>query len=86
MLFCGGIVCFSAPCCSRSNFDFPALPLPEEDPERGFVQPQFLSEGVDQVTVIGEVDFLGIVGDNGKSRGLAADLGCVKKFYAPAPV
>ena len=71
---------------NRSKNNLPALPFPEKNLDGSFIKSQSLSEGIDQVTVIGEMDFLGIIGDNGKGGRLAGNLGCVKEFYASASV
>ena len=59
---------------AKDNFDW------------SFIKPESLPEGVNQVTMVREVDFFGIVGDNGKGGRPAGNLGCVKEFYAPASV
>ena len=51
---------------ARSKINLPPFSFPEDNFDGRFIKSQFLSEGIDQVAVIGEVDFFGIVGDNGK--------------------
>ena len=77
---------YSKPECNRLKVYFPPLPLPEEDSYRGFVKSKLFSETVDQVPVIGKMDCLGIVADNGKGGRPACNLRYVEELDAPAAV
>jgi penicillin-binding protein 1A len=71
---------------SLSEDDLSPFPFPEDDFDRGFIKFQPLAETVDEVAVVGEVDFFGIVGDNGKGGRPARYLGGVEELNASAPV
>ena len=60
--------------------------LPEENPDGGIIKSQLLPEGIDQISVIGKMDCLGIVAENDKGGRLACYLSYVKKFDASASV
>jgi hypothetical protein len=66
--------------------DLPPFSFAKDNLDGSFIKPEAFSEGIDEVAMIGEVDFFGIVGDNGKGWRPAGNLGCVKEFYAPASV
>ena len=68
------------------KFNLFSFSFPEENPDRGFIKSQLLPEGVNQISVIGEMDCLGIVADNSKGWRPTCYLSCIKKFDAFAPV
>ena len=51
--------------CRQLKINLPAFTFTKNNLDRRFIEPQFLSEGVDQISVIGEMDCLGVVCDNG---------------------
>ena len=64
--------------------DLSPFSFPKDNLDRSFIKPESLPEGINEVAMIGEVDFFGVVGDNGKGGRPAGNLSCVKEFYAPA--
>ena len=68
------------------SLNLSAFAFAEDNFDRTFIKSKFFSESVDQITMIGKVNFLGIVSDNGKRWRLAGYLGCIKEFDASPPV
>ena len=68
------------------KFNLFPFSFPEENSDGSFIKSQFLPEGVNQISVIGEMDCLGVVYKNDKGWRPTCYLGCVKEFYAPASV
>ena len=52
----------------RLPFSLPSFPLPENDPDRCFIQTGFFPKLVDQVSFVGKMDGLGVV-DKANDRG-----------------
>ena len=70
----------------HSKINLSPLSFPEENSDRSFIKSQVFPEGINKISVIGEMDCLGVVNENDKGWRPTCYLGGVKELDPPAPV